>query len=309
MQLKELLVADTPFIPQLPVQAISEQLFVLRLDGIHPNISGNKWFKLKYNILEAQRQEKTTLLSFGGAYSNHLYALAAACNELGWQCIAFVRGEEHLPLNPTLAYLDAVGAEIHYLSREEYRKKNEISFLQSLQTEFPNAYIIPEGGSNNLAVQGSAAILNTMPIPLNDAIIVTAMGTGATAAGLLFSKKIYKELWIVPVLKGKWITSEIEQWKERVKDDFPNQQCMPYQILENYHWGGYAKYNQELIDYCKSIFDKHQLPLEQVYTGKVLYAIEQEIAKGTLSSQQKIVMIHSGGLQGAVPELKTYYSG
>ena len=268
------------------------QLFMKRLDQVHPKASGNKFYKLKYNLEQAQKEGKSTLLTFGGAYSNHIYATAAAAEQTGFRSIGIIRGEETLPLNPTLATVKEMGMAIYYVDRTTYRKKNEAAFIENLKTQFGDFYLIPEGGTNELAIKGTTEILTA-----EDSIythICSAIGTGGTILGLANRLQKHQELLGFSSLKGSFIHQEIA-------DGLKKYGIVPLgkvNILDNYHFGGYGKHDQELLDFIRWFYGEFQIPLDPVYTGKMVYGTLDLIKKQHFPRGSKILLLHTGGLQG-----------
>ena len=174
-------------------------LFIKRLDLIHPIISGNKWYKLKYNLLEAKEKGYKTLLTFGGAYSNHITATACAAKENGFKSIGIIRGEEHFPLNSTLAFSKKQDMELHYVSRSDYRQKATKEFIKNLRNKFGDFYLIPEGGTNELAIKGTAEILDDVDV---QEFICCAIGTGGTIAGIINSSNNNQKIIGFPAIRG-----------------------------------------------------------------------------------------------------------
>ena len=263
-----------------------------RLDQVHPKASGNKFYKLKYNLEQAQKEGKSTLLTFGGAYSNHIYATAAAAEQTGFRSIGIIRGEETLPLNPTLATVKEMGMAIYYVDRTTYRKKNEAAFIENLKTQFGDFYLIPEGGTNELAIKGTTEILTA-----EDSIythICSAIGTGGTLLGLANRLQKHQELLGFSSLKGSFIHQEIA-------DGLKKYGIVPLgkvNILDNYHFGGYGKHDQELLDFIRWFYGEFQIPLDPVYTGKMVYGTLDLIKKQHFPRGSKILLLHTGGLQG-----------
>jgi 1-aminocyclopropane-1-carboxylate deaminase/D-cysteine desulfhydrase-like pyridoxal-dependent ACC family enzyme len=265
------------------------QLTIKRLDLIHPQISGNKFYKLKYNLIEARRLGLDTLLSFGGAYSNHIAATAYAAQRFGFKSIGIIRGEElaHRPLNPTLDTAQQLGMQLHFVSRENYKKKQEIEYLSQLQMQFPNSYIIPEGGSNDFALQGTREILSPVD-KFNYDIICCAVGTGTTLAGLIEASQENQTVLGFSALKGDFLTQTVQGYT--VKDN--------WRITDDYCFGGYAKSSVELRDFIQKFEQEQQIPLEAIYTGKMLYGVFDLLKQGHFPAHHRILLIHSGGLQG-----------
>ena len=262
------------------------RLFIKRIDKIHPFVSGNKWFKLKYNLLEAQKQGLNTLLTFGGAYSNHIAATAFAAQEKGLKSIGIIRGEEHLPLNTTLRFAIENGMKLHYVSRSDYREKTSANFLEKLKAQFGDFYLIPEGGSNKLAIKGAAEILDSID---NQDYICCAVGTGGTIAGIINASNNKQTVIGFPAIKG------FEQLKKDVRD-WTN--TVNYKFINDYVGNGYAKINIDLVDFINEFDATHNIPLDGIYTGKMMLGILDLVAKDYFPKGSSILAIHSGGLQG-----------
>ena len=268
-------------------------LWIKREDLLHPHISGNKWRKLKYNLQAAQEQQKCTLLTFGGAYSNHIAATAAAGKAYGFKTIGIIRGEEHLPLNPTLNFATSCGMELHYISREKYRQKGEYAFLKELAEQFNDPYIIPEGGTNSLAVKGCAELVQD--ININYDYICCASGTGGTIAGIIAGLAGEKQVLGFPALKGgEFLQQEIEE----LVYNYSGQKYSNWQLVTDYHFGGYAKVKPELVAFIQQFQEQHQIPLEPIYTGKMMYGLYDLIKQDYFEKGSTIVAVHTGGLQG-----------
>ncbi|MEN7550992.1 pyridoxal-phosphate dependent enzyme [Rapidithrix thailandica] len=268
------------------------RLLVKRDDLIHPQISGNKWRKLKYNLLEAQRLGHKTLLTFGGAYSNHIYATAAVGKLFGLRTIGIIRGEEHLPLNSTLAFAKEAGMQLHYMDRSTYRQKQQPEVIQTLQKEFGPFYLVPEGGSNALAVKGCSEILEEIDREFD--YICCPCGTGGTLAGVIAGLKGEKKALGFAVLKGAhFLTDE-------VKHLLLAYQATPYSnwdIHLDYHFGGYAKSKPELEAFIQKFTRQHHIPLEFVYSGKMFFGIYDLIQKGYFARGTTLLAVHTGGLR------------
>ena len=263
------------------------QLYMLRLDEIHPHISGNKWYKLKYNLLEASRLNKKILLTFGGAYSNHILAVAAAGKENNLHTIGIIRGDEHLPLNPTLQLASDFGMQLYYMDRVAYRNKNTDKIIKSLYQKFGDFYLIPEGGTNSLAIKGAAEIIQSIPIYYD--YICSSIGTGGTIAGII--KASNKKVLGFSALKGNFIEEEVMNLAD-------NKNLNHVFFHHQYHFGGYAKANNELITFINQFKKKYNIPLDPIYTGKMMYGIFDLISKNYFEKGKTIIAIHTGGLQG-----------
>lgn len=269
------------------------ELWVKREDLLHPHISGNKWRKLKYNLQEARRQGHHTLLTFGGAYSNHIAATAAAGQEYGFKTIGIIRGEEHLPLNPTLSFATSCGMQLHYISREKYKLKADPDFLEELQQQFGQVYLLPEGGTNLLAVKGCTEIVQDIPIKYD--YICSAMGTGGTLAGIVAGLAGERQVLGFPALKGG---AFLKQEVEELVQAYSGHTYSNWQLITEYHFGGYAKVNPELLAFMEAFRQKHHIPLEPVYTGKMMFGLFDLIREGFFARGSRIVAVHTGGLQG-----------
>ena len=276
----------------IPLEAFSISNFNLvikREDQLHPDISGNKFRKLKYNILEAKRLKKSTLLTFGGAYSNHIAAVAATGKEYGFKTIGIIRGEELIDKvagNATLSFAKSCGMRFCFISREEYRKKDESIFFENLKSIYGDFYVLPEGGTNDLAVKGCAEILTKKDTSFD--YICSPVGTGGTIAGLIKSSNPLQTVLGFSALKGVFQASDIKKFTKKTN----------YRILDNYCLGGYAKVTAELIEFMNDFKNKTTVSLDPIYTGKMIFGIFDLINKGYFKENSTILAIHTGGLQG-----------
>ncbi|MEH3114718.1 1-aminocyclopropane-1-carboxylate deaminase/D-cysteine desulfhydrase [Pedobacter terrae] len=274
-----------------PVQQIAfaplNNLFVKRDDLIDPYISGNKWRKLKYILVKAKKENKTHLVTFGGAYSNHLVATAAAASRSGLKSTAFVRGEE--VKNEMLLLCRLFGMKLIFTDRESYRDKYQL--FDSNFASDNHAYFVNEGGASIEATIGCAEIINELTTSYDH--IFCAAGTGTTAAGLLLGIQQHRldtRLHIIPVLKGaSFIQEEIAQYTTVTKH---------LELHLDYHFGGYAKTTPELINFIKTFTSKTGLLLDPVYTSKMFYAIQDLAKQGIIGKDEKVLAIHTGGLTG-----------
>jgi 1-aminocyclopropane-1-carboxylate deaminase/D-cysteine desulfhydrase-like pyridoxal-dependent ACC family enzyme len=281
------------------IQELESQLFerhgirvlVKREDLNHPFVSGNKWWKLKYNLEEAVRLDHDVLLTFGGAYSNHIFATAAAGRELGLKTIGIIRGEEVLPLNHTLAFAESCGMKLHYISREAYRKKTEPGFIEQLYNEFGNFYLIPEGGTNDLAIKGCAEFANQLQLEISFDYLCLSIGTGGTMAGIIEGMNSSKNLIGFSSLKGGEFL--VEEIRGMTSPEITN-----WSVNSDYHFGGYGKATSELKNFITEINDIHQLPLDIVYTSKMFFGVLDLITKGYFKKGSTVLVLHTGGLQG-----------
>jgi len=265
---------------------------VKREDLVHPYLSGNKWRKLKYNLLEALKQQNRKLLTFGGAHSNHIYATAAAGKLFDLQTIGIIRGHELDATNETLAFAKACGMGLKFISRQDYKNKAENSFLQHLKGEFGDFYLIPEGGTNTFAVKGCEEILSRADY-LHYDFIAVMMGTSGTATGILNASSGFSHILGVSALKGDFMANEIG--KLNVKYGLKG--YLNYSAITQYHHGGYAKSSPELDDFIVQFQTKTGIPIEHVYSGKLFYALFDLIAKDFFRAGTKILAIHTGGLR------------
>lgn len=270
------------------------QLTVKRLDQIHPHISGNKFFKLKYNLLAAQQQGCSKILTFGGAFSNHIAATAYAAQRFGFQSIGIIRGDElaSQALNPTLQTAHDFGMQLHFVSRGEYRQRHEATYLQQLQQQYPQAFIVPEGGTNALALQGSQEIFSAHDRENYD-VICCAVGTGGTIAGLIESSSDRQHVLGFSALKGDFLQQDIQQWTDKKN----------WSLTDAYCCGGYAKTSPALLQFMQQFEQQYAIPLEQVYTAKMMMGLFDLIQQQHFPENTRILAIHTGGLQG---KLKTY---
>jgi 1-aminocyclopropane-1-carboxylate deaminase len=291
------------YIPASPIrlQPIQEPLFhrqqvrvsVLRLDEIHPTVSGNKFFKLKYNLLHALENKAAEVITFGGQYSNHIYSTAAACKLLGIKAIGIIGAADQNNLTPTLLFAKAQGMELQFTDRTTYRQKNDQWFIEDLLARYPGACIIPEGGSNQLAVRGCAEIPALITAGYD--VLCTAAGTGGTLAGLAVALGGQKQLIGFSSLKGPdTLTPEVTSLiATNTPDAYSN-----WHISTGYHFGGYAKAPAIVMDFIHRFKERHGIQLEQVYTAKMMMGIYDLVEQGYFPQDTQIVAVHSGGLQG-----------
>jgi 1-aminocyclopropane-1-carboxylate deaminase/D-cysteine desulfhydrase-like pyridoxal-dependent ACC family enzyme len=268
------------------------ELAIKRLDLVHPDLSGNKFFKLKYNLEKAVSDRFEKILTFGGAFSNHIYASAAGAKVLNLSAIGIIRGERIDPLNPTLSHAESLGMDLHFVDRATYRLKKEPSFIKSLSEKFGAFYLIPEGGTNELAIKGTAEILQSNDKKYSH--IATSIGTGGTFAGIYTSLVSSQKLLGFSALKGDFIRKEIDD----LLKGFDLSGSGSFEIFSQFHFGGYAKYDQQLIEFIWWFYESFGIILDPIYTGKMLSGIWHLIGQGYFPKGSKILVIHSGGLQG-----------
>ena len=277
----------TEFITEFPGDI---ELWIKREDLLHAEVSGNKFRKLKYNFLQAKKENYTRILTFGGAHSNHITATAVAGKIAGFYTIGIIRGEELLDSeekwSPTLKYAASCGMKFEFISREAYRNKDSEGFQEELKSKFPEAFIIPEGGTNALAIKGCEEILSEEDKKFN--VICASVGTGGTLAGLINSSEITQKIIGFSSLKSAHLKNEVSDMVNRKN----------WEINVDYHFGGYAKVNAELINFMNDFSKKYGINLDPVYTGKLLFGIFDLIKQGYFPYNSKILAIHTGGLQG-----------
>lgn len=279
-------------------------LYMKRDDLINPKVSGNKWRKIKYNLEQAIKKEKDTIVTFGGAYSNHIPATAAAGYIFGVKTIGIIRGEEHLPLNDSLSFAAACGMRLHYMDRETYRNKNSEEVQRYIHDLFgKNIYVLPEGGSNTYAVHGCAEIIREIGIPFD--VICCACGTGGTLAGLIVGLNQKCKAIGFPALKGgEFLYDDIHTLIKEVNgQDYRN-----WRLETDYHFGGYAKKTNELVNFIKTFHVVTGIELDFVYTGKMMFGIYDLIHTGYFEKGDVIVAVHTGGLpNGSVLYNQSYF--
>jgi len=283
----EVIRTQNQWITQLP-HGVS--LYLKREDLLHPEVSGNKYRKLKYSILETRESSYTGLLTFGGAHSNHIAATAAAGKLEGMDTIGIIRGEEleHAThtWSPTLRYASSCGMKLIFISRQEYRNKDSWEYRESLQKEFPQFMIIPEGGTNEFAIKGCEEIISKQEETMD--FICTAVGTGGTMAGLVNASFSHQTVLGFPALKANYLLQEFSRLT--TKDN--------WEVVNDYHFGGYAKISPELIEFMNNFFRKTEILLDPVYTSKLLFGIFDLAQKNYFPKNSRILAIHTGGLQG-----------
>jgi 1-aminocyclopropane-1-carboxylate deaminase len=262
---------------------------IKREDLIHPFVSGNKFRKLKYNLLQAKEENQETLLTFGGAFSNHIAAVAFAGKEKGFKTIGIIRGDElgsKIAENPTLSFAQNCGMQLEFISREEYRLKSESSFLENLKAKFGSFYHIPEGGTNALAIKGCQEILTEDDAEFD--YICCSIGTGGTISGIINSVLPHQKVLGFPALKGDFLKEEIHNFTQNEN----------WELITEYHFGGYGKVNEALIGFINQFYTENQIPLDPIYTGKMVFGVIDLIKKNYFPAKSKILLIHTGGIQG-----------
>ncbi|WP_189663190.1 MULTISPECIES: 1-aminocyclopropane-1-carboxylate deaminase/D-cysteine desulfhydrase [unclassified Polaribacter] len=280
------------FLPILEEKKV--ELFLKREDLIHPFVSGNKFRKLKYNLEEAKKLKKKALLTFGGAYSNHIAATAVAGKLAGFKTFGIIRGEElgkslteTIEQNATLREAHNNGMKLQFVSREDYRQKTSFGFIEKLKNKWGDFYLIPEGGTNILAIQGCEEILTKEDKKFN--FVCAALGTGGTISGLINSLGKQQKVIGFPALKGNFLSEEIKKYTIKRKN---------WSLQKEYHFGGYAKYNEELIQFINDFKTETNVLLDPVYTAKMMFGVLDLIKKDKFAEGSRILAIHTGGMQG-----------
>ena len=270
------------------------ELFIKREDLIHPFVSGNKFRKLKYNLVEAKKLKKKAVLTFGGAFSNHILATSVAGKLCGLKTFGVIRGDElgknltkTLEENPTLRKAHENGMKLQFISREEYRQKTSFGFIEKMKNKWGDFYLIPEGGTNILSVKGCEEILTKEDKKFN--YVCAALGTGGTISGVINTIGRRQKVIGFPALKGQFLSEEIKKYTINRKN---------WRLEKGYHFGGYAKHTEELITFINKFKQDTGIQLDPIYTGKMLFGILDLVEKGSFEEGSKILAIHTGGIQG-----------
>nr|WP_315174148.1 pyridoxal-phosphate dependent enzyme [uncultured Flavobacterium sp.] len=264
-------------------------LEIKREDLLHPFVSGNKFRKLKYNVLQAKAENHSVLLTFGGAFSNHIAAVAYAGKEQGFETIGVIRGDElrdKISENPTLSFAQECGMRFEFVTREAYRHKTDAGFIAQLQAQFGSFYLVPEGGTNDLAVKGCEEILTELDADFD--FVCSAVGTGGTISGLINSALPHQKVLGFPALKGDFLQDEIRNFVQNKN----------WELQTDYHFGGYGKVTAEFIEWMNWFYAQTGIPLDPIYTGKMVFGVMDLIQRNYFPPNSKILMIHTGGLQG-----------
>ena len=274
---------------KIHIENASISISIKREDLLHPIISGNKFRKLKYNLKEAIKQKKSKLVTFGGAFSNHILAVAAAGKELGFETIGIIRGDEladKILENPTLFKAQKLGMKFKFVDRKMYRNKNEIDFRRRLELEFQDFYLLPEGGTNELAIQGCEEILTDLDNAFD--FICCPVGTGGTISGVINCSKESQQVLGFPALCGDFLKEDIRKFATKSN----------WNLITDYDFGGYAKVSDELIRFMNDFYSKYNILLDPIYTGKMMFGVMDLIEKDFFPKNSRILVIHTGGLQG-----------
>ncbi|WP_248851866.1 1-aminocyclopropane-1-carboxylate deaminase/D-cysteine desulfhydrase [Thiomicrospira microaerophila] len=271
------------------------ELWVKRDELNHPLIQGNKWHKLKLNLAAAQQQGFKQLLTFGGAYSNHIAAVAAAAQAYAFTSLGFIRGEElashYQAWSATLKTAAKRGMQFEFVDRATYRLRQDLAWLASLAERFPEAYILPEGGSNALAIEGFESVIAELKTQVDFTHLLCAVGTGGTLAGLARYAKPDQKVWGIASLKNaEYLIPQITNWVGKDQDN--------WRLLTDFNGGGYGKTNNEIQQFARDFEKRFDLKLDPIYTAKLVYGFHQLLISGAFEPGSRIVIYHSGGLQG-----------
>ncbi len=286
---------------EITIESFSKRgisLYVKRDDLIDPEISGNKWRKLKYNIALCESKMKTGILTFGGAYSNHLVATAAACKKATIRSIGLVRGGELNPdSNSTLQRCRELGMELIFISREEYAMRNDKAYHETIGADYPSMQLVPEGGANYYGMIGCQEILSEIDKEIDH--IFLAQGTTATSCGVLFGSNDKQQIHVVPVLKGFDSIAEMNElfWKTGIDKETIADLMERVVVHSDAHFGGYAKHTSELIEFIRMFHRAHKIQLDPIYTGKAMFELMQQLESSEFDNST-VLFIHTGGLQG-----------
>ncbi|NRA10369.1 MAG: pyridoxal-phosphate dependent enzyme [Crocinitomicaceae bacterium] len=275
------------------------ELFFKRDDLLHQEISGNKWRKLKLNIDKCVHQKSEGILTFGGAYSNHLVATASVCSSVGLKSIGVVRGNElNAESNDTLKRCESYGMELQFISREEYGLRNERYYHEELLVENSNYHVVPEGGANYLGMIGCQEIISEIDLEFDS--IFVAQGTTTTSCGLALGLDEDQKIYVVPALKGFDSFDEMSVLfnKAALSQEAIEQIERQIVVCDQYHFGGYGKYTNELLEFIQFFNKEHHIKLDPIYTGKAMFALMDMVKSGVLKNQ-KVIFIHTGGIQGS----------
>ncbi|GAB1539579.1 pyridoxal-phosphate dependent enzyme [Scytonema sp. NUACC21] len=289
-------------VPTSPIQELFDEtlnengirLFIKRDDLLNFPISGNKFRKLKFNYLKLKELGFSRLVTFGGAFSNHIYATAALGKHFRIETFGIIRGERPKHLNTTLDFAESCGMKLQFVSRSDFR--NESFIIQQIEREFGDVYVLPSGGSNTLAVRGCREIVEEVhsQMPFLPDYFCTACGTGGTLAGIIAAADSHQHIIGFSALKGDFLKNDVQ----KLLDLEESICCLNWQINDNYCFGGYAKWQPELINFINDFKRKHHIALDPIYTGKMFFGIFDLVKKGFFRHNTTIVAVHTGGLQG-----------
>lgn len=272
------------------------ELWIKRDDLIHPEVSGNKWRKLKYNFKYLADERYKGILTYGGAFSNHIHATASAANALSIPAVGIIRGERD-EKNPSIRFAEECGMRLHFVSRGGYRNRDKGSLeIQAILEQYPDYMVVPEGGANDHAMHGVREIIDEINVQETGVThIITAVGTGTTIAGLCTNENLSNgNLSIIgmPVLKYPKLDEDIHS-----KFDIPTSR---FSLIHNYYFGGYGKWDKTLLAFVNLFYNQYQIQLDMVYTAKAMFGLFDLVGQGYFDAGSKIVFLHTGGLQGNI---------
>ncbi len=285
----EPIVAKFPWAKHFEMALLREDLSHAFEEGVDLEWSGNKWRKLKKNLEEAKSRDLHSLITFGGAFSNHIAATAAAGKAYGFDTVGLIRGEPYHPLNPTLSKAVDNGMKLYYLSREQYRDRHTLEMQEWVQKRFGPGFLIPEGGSNELGVEGVEEMMKAVPKDYD--YILCPVGTGATLAGIVNGMEPNQKALGISVLKNAFdLEDSVRKWVKK--------EGLSWSIDHDYHFGGYAKVTHGLVQFINNFKQQFDVLLDPVYTGKMAFAAFRMAAEERIPRGSKILMVHTGGQQG-----------
>lgn len=266
-------------------------LDILRLDLVHPIVSGNKWYKLRLNVMYAQDHGFKTILTFGGGYSNHLIATAYTARHMGMRSVGIVRGR-YAQLTPTLRNCREEGMELIFVTKEDYDRQGEPEWEQQLAAQFDNIYIVPEGGANEWGRKGAGLI--TKFIKPHYTHIALSAGSGTTLCGIRNKTNPAQHiLGFVPMKQGTYL-------QEHIAPHLAPGHDTNWQLYDQWHFGGFGKWNAALVAFMNDFYETNNIPLDIIYTSKMMYGLRELIYANHFAPTDKILCIHTGGLQGNV---------
>jgi len=277
------------------------ELYVKRDDLIHPEVSGNKWRKLKFNIEQARFKGKDKIITFGGAHSNHIAATAKASEIYGLKSIGIIRGEDADFDNYTLSFARSCGMKLIAVSRSEYRNADSWDYKELLKTKYHNFYLIPQGGANYYGVNGCIEIVNEIEAEINPHAIYVPCGTATTLSGMILGNKAQRKIFGVSALKGgEFLLNDV---RKNLMEVYSDKETVEYaldqvSLLTDYHFGGFAKVKEGLIEFMRNFYRQSEIKLDPIYTAKAAYAMLDKVRNKHNKEPEKWVLIHTGGLQG-----------
>jgi 1-aminocyclopropane-1-carboxylate deaminase len=290
--IEQLVDLSNAYLQPLPLHGnqFNHSIDVLRLDKIHAIISGNKWFKLKHSLNEAIGLKKKNIVTVGGAYSNHVLATACACSELQLHAVAIIRGEQPAKLSCTLEKAAELGMTIEFAPRPFFAGKEKL--YDFIHEKYYDCYLVEEGGKNENGIKGAEEILDLVSARHYD-YVCCAVGTGTTIAGIIRASAATQLVIGIPAIKINDGANDTFSFIEEASDGKNN-----FILINDYHFGGYAKYNDSLLEFMNHFYSHYSIPTDFVYTAKLFYGVSDLIRKSYFKKNSKILVIHSGGLQG-----------